>query len=118
MLRALRRLRQPCAAAAAPPPPQQQRRNAATLSYEVVTSHGAAAPTPDAPLRTAYLLHGLLGQGRNWRMFGRRLLAAAAAAGAPDWRLLLVDLRNHGQSAMRCVLAPCFALRCCNAGAA
>lgn len=36
------------------------------------------------------VLHGLLGQGRNWASLARRL--------ARGRRLLLVDLRNHGRS--------------------
>ncbi len=36
------------------------------------------------------VLHGLLGQGRNWAGVGRRL--------ARNRRVLLVDLRNHGRS--------------------
>ena len=47
---------------------------------------------PDAP-RLAVICHGILGSGRNWRSFARRLVSAA-----PAWRLALVDLRNHGDS--------------------
>lgn len=36
------------------------------------------------------ILHGLLGQGRNWSALGKRLAARR--------RVLLVDLRNHGRS--------------------
>lgn len=43
--------------------------------------------------RVAFLLHGILGSGRNWRSFARRL-----AASAPSWSFVLVDLRNHGDS--------------------
>ena len=39
------------------------------------------------------VLHGILGAGRNWRAFARRLVAVR-----PGLRLLLVDLRNHGDS--------------------
>ncbi len=46
----------------------------------------------DAP-HTAWVLHGILGSGNNWRAFARRL-----AARAPGWRLRLIDLRNHGES--------------------
>jgi esterase len=55
------------------------------LSYSVV---GAA----EAP-RTAIVLHGILGSGRNWRMFTRRM-----ADQWPEWRFVLPDLRNHGES--------------------
>jgi pimeloyl-ACP methyl ester carboxylesterase len=36
-------------------------------------------------------LHGLFGQGRNWNTIGKAL--------APDHRVILVDLPNHGRSA-------------------
>lgn len=36
-------------------------------------------------------LHGLFGQGRNWNTIGKAL--------APDHRVVLVDLPNHGRSA-------------------
>lgn len=45
---------------------------------------------PDAP-RTAFLLHGILGSKQNWRVFSRRL-----AQRLPDWRMVTVDHRNHG----------------------
>ena len=73
-------------------------RAAATLAYEEVT-------LDDAPQRTAVMLHGLLGQARNWRTFARRLLEAASAAGAPATRIILPDLRCHGTTALRCACA-------------
>ena len=39
------------------------------------------------------LLHGIYGAGRNWGSVARRLVRAR-----PDWRVVLVDLRSHGQS--------------------
>lgn len=45
------------------------------------------------PSRTAFVLHGILGSARNWQSFARRL-----AAERPEWRFVLVDLRNHGDS--------------------
>jgi pimeloyl-ACP methyl ester carboxylesterase len=45
------------------------------------------------PTRTAFVLHGILGSGRNWRTLARRMARAW-----PDWRFVLVDLRNHGDS--------------------
>lgn len=47
----------------------------------------------DRPRHTAFLLHGILGSGRNWRSFAARL-----AERHPDWRFVLPDLRNHGDS--------------------
>lgn len=61
------------------------------LAFETV-SLGAA------PTRTAWFLHGLLGQGRNWRSFAKRLLEHPGVD-SQAWRLLLVDLRCHGGSA-------------------
>lgn len=46
----------------------------------------------DGP-NTAWILHGILGSGRNWRSFARRLAKAH-----PDWTFVLPDLRNHGQT--------------------
>jgi pimeloyl-ACP methyl ester carboxylesterase len=46
----------------------------------------------DAP-RTALVLHGILGAGRNWRG-----LARAWADAYPDWRFVLADLRCHGDA--------------------
>ena len=46
--------------------------------------------------RTAFLLHGLLGAGRNWRTFAKGL---RERLGAEEWRIVLVDLRGHGGSA-------------------
>ncbi|KQK10944.1 hypothetical protein BRADI_2g57190v3 [Brachypodium distachyon] len=47
---------------------------------------------PDPP--TAVLLHGILGSGKNWGSFAKRL-----AQEFPMWQFLLVDLRCHGESA-------------------
>ncbi|XP_042440182.1 protein ABHD11-like isoform X1 [Zingiber officinale] len=49
---------------------------------------------------TAFVLHGLLGSGRNWRSFSRDL-AAQLQKSSPSrvWRMVLVDIRNHGRSA-------------------
>jgi len=43
--------------------------------------------------RRAFVLHGILGSRGNWRGFSRRLVREH-----PGWRLVLVDLRNHGDS--------------------
>lgn len=56
----------------------------------VVDPRSPAAP----PTRTAFVLHGILGSGRNWRTLARQL-----AGRHPHWRFVLVDLRNHGDSA-------------------
>ncbi|MCB9779350.1 MAG: alpha/beta hydrolase [Alphaproteobacteria bacterium] len=48
---------------------------------------------PDDAPHTVWFLHGILGSGNNWRSFARRLLDDH-----PDWRAVLIDLRNHGDS--------------------
>lgn len=59
-----------------------------SLAVEAPRAPGEAAPT-----RTAFVLHGVLGSARNWLSFMRKL-----APRLPDWRFVLVDLRNHGDS--------------------
>jgi esterase len=58
-----------------------------------VPEHAVVAGADARGDRVAFLLHGILGSGRNWRTFARRL-----AASAPTWSFVLVDLRNHGAS--------------------
>jgi len=45
------------------------------------------------PDRWVMFLHGFLGAGRNWASIGRGLVSAR-----PDWGVVLVDLRLHGDS--------------------
>jgi esterase len=47
---------------------------------------------PDAE-RIAFVLHGILGSAKNWRSTARKLAQAR-----PDFRFVLVDHRNHGDS--------------------
>lgn len=56
-------------------------------AHDIVTAPGAT------PRRMAFLLHGILGSRGNWRGFARALVAQH-----PDWRIVLVDLRGHGES--------------------
>ncbi|EEF32059.1 valacyclovir hydrolase, putative [Ricinus communis] len=66
------------------------RRTLETLAFEEVRS------SPEKPYTsTAFILHGLLGSGRNWRSFSRSLTSSLSS----EWRMVLVDLRNHGKSA-------------------
>ncbi|MBK6939021.1 MAG: alpha/beta hydrolase [Planctomycetes bacterium] len=46
-----------------------------------------------APASTLFLLHGIFGSGRNWRTFATDLAGAL-----PSHRIVVVDLRNHGNS--------------------
>lgn len=61
------------------------------LAQDVVASEasGASAGRP----RTAVILHGILGSKNNWRSFAQKLVDAA-----PGWRVVALDLRNHGES--------------------
>ncbi|MCL7960881.1 MAG: alpha/beta hydrolase [marine benthic group bacterium] len=45
------------------------------------------------PSRWVLFLHGFLGAGRNWASIGRGVVEAR-----PDWGVVLVDLRLHGDS--------------------
>jgi pimeloyl-ACP methyl ester carboxylesterase len=46
------------------------------------------------PIRhEAWICHGILGSAANWRSFARRLVADL-----PGWRVVLIDLRAHGDS--------------------
>jgi pimeloyl-ACP methyl ester carboxylesterase len=45
------------------------------------------------PNRWVLFLHGFLGAGRNWASIGRGLVGVR-----PDWGVVLVDLRLHGDS--------------------
>lgn len=59
----------------------------ADLHHTEITA-GAATPAC-----WMLVLHGIYGSGQNWRTFARKLTARR-----PDWGLVLVDLRKHGQS--------------------
>lgn len=58
-----------------------------------MTLHHEFVGPPDAP-RSIWFVHGILGRGRNWKSFARRLLDSAP----PGWRAVLIDLRGHGDS--------------------
>ena len=68
------------------------------LQFEEVLSPGSPSPSAVQRPRTAFVLHGLLGNARNWRSFAK-LLAERLASGEA-WRLLLIDQRHHGASAV------------------
>lgn len=55
--------------------------------FDVVTAKGAA------PDQVAFVLHGILGSGRNWRTVARRLTQRR-----PNTAFVTIDLRNHGSS--------------------
>lgn len=57
-------------------------------------SHSFVKASPDAePERYIVFLHGILGQGNNWRGIARQLVKER-----PTWGAVLVDLRAHGDS--------------------
>ena len=58
-----------------------------------ILAHTRVAAPGAAPERWLLVLHGIYGSGRNWGTVARRLVEAR-----PEWGVLLVDLRNHGQS--------------------
>jgi pimeloyl-ACP methyl ester carboxylesterase len=60
----------------------------ARLATRPVTAAGAQ------PNRWLGVLHGIYGAGRNWRAVAGELVAAR-----PEWGTLLIDLREHGESA-------------------
>ncbi|EOA24359.1 hypothetical protein CARUB_v10017598mg [Capsella rubella] len=70
-------------------------RSLQTVAYEEVRSSGDGKKNES----TALILHGLLGSGRNWRSFSRSLASSLSVSSASDWKMILVDLRNHGRSA-------------------
>ncbi|XAR64716.1 Protein phosphatase methylesterase-1 [Bertholletia excelsa] len=70
-------------------------RSLETLAFEEMRA------SMDRPYNfTAFVLHGLLGTGRNWRSFSRSLASYLSKySPSSEWRMVLVDLRNHGRSA-------------------
>ncbi|KAK3226899.1 hypothetical protein Dsin_006761 [Dipteronia sinensis] len=78
-----------------PIPGKATTRQLQTLAYEELQ-----ASTDKPHSRTAIFLHGLLGSGRNWRSFSRNLASTLSKTSPSSaWRMVVVDLRNHGRSA-------------------
>ncbi len=75
---------------------QARGHTSSALAYESVVSD---APSASAPPLVGIVLHGLLGSGRNWRSFARRLADSVSAASRRAVHLHLLDMRNHGASA-------------------
>lgn len=69
--------------------------HARVLAHEVHGAPFGSKVDADAS-STIFILHGLLGAGRNWRSFAKQL---RQRLGEQDWRVVLVDLRGHGASA-------------------
>ncbi|KAK0584625.1 hypothetical protein LWI29_016230 [Acer saccharum] len=78
-----------------PNPTKATTRQVQTLAYEELQAF-----TGKPYNRTAIFLHGLLGSGRNWRSFSRNLASTLSRTSPSSaWRMVVVDLRNHGRSA-------------------
>ena len=56
-------------------------------------SHSIVERTDTPTTDVVFILHGILGSGRNWRTVARALTDHQ-----PGWKIVLVDLRNHGKS--------------------
>jgi esterase len=64
-----------------------------TTQEQPILHHTRVVGPDAAPQQWLLMLHGIYGSGRNWGTIARRLVEAR-----PEWGVLLVDLRNHGQS--------------------
>lgn len=60
---------------------------------DFLPAHNVIAAEDAQPTRTAVLMHGILGSKRNWRSFVRQLVRDL-----PDWRFVVPDHRQHGDS--------------------
>lgn len=60
---------------------------------EFLPAFSAISAPGHTPTRRVFLLHGILGSKGNWASFARALVRRR-----PDLLLVLVDLRNHGDS--------------------
>eukprot|EP00898_Chlorokybus_atmophyticus_P003009 jgi/Chlat1/3709/Chrsp251S00806 len=84
---------------------QQAKPQTHRLAYELfpgaLVRWSVQDPASGVAPPTAVLVHGILGKGRNWASFARRLAQAF-----PSWQFLCVDLRCHGESAARSYAAP------------
>ena len=59
----------------------------------VSLAHQIFVTDPGQAQRTAFILHGIWGSGRNWVAMARRL-----AKTYPGWRFVTIDLPAHGES--------------------
>ena len=74
------------------------------MTVPLLHSERVHAPGQE-PGHWAFLLHGIYGAGRNWNAVFRRLVERR-----PEWGVIPVDLRGHGQSP---ALAPPHDLAAC-----
>src|SRR5688500_8745529 len=73
--------------------PSTRRAEQMTTQEQPILHHTRVVGPDATPERWLLVLHGIYGSGRNWGTIARRLVEAR-----PEWGVLLVDLRNHGQS--------------------
>lgn len=67
--------------------------NDAAPAAAPLLSHSRVANEQAEPKQWLVMLHGIYGKGRNWGSIARRLVEER-----PEWGVLLVDLRLHGDS--------------------
>ncbi|KAI5069421.1 hypothetical protein GOP47_0015722 [Adiantum capillus-veneris] len=75
------------------------RRGVATIAHEFVRTGGTDG---GEQRKTGIVIHGLMGAGKNLRTLAKDLLSTVTQRCPPlsrGWELVLVDLRNHGNSA-------------------
>lgn len=62
------------------------------LAHRIV-HQGQLSLAPSPTVKTAYIVHGLLGNSRNWMTLSRQW-----SQQLPNWQFVLVDLPGHGES--------------------
>ncbi len=60
-------------------------------------AHALIAPQGETPTQWMFFVHGIMGQGTNFRGLAKRWVATRLARGQ-RWGAILVDLREHGHS--------------------
>jgi esterase len=70
-----------------PMPRHQPQGPSRVLAHTLLTQPGRS------PQQWLFVLHGMFGAGRNWRTVANQMVQVR-----PDWGVILVDLRMHGDS--------------------
>ncbi|KAH7287397.1 hypothetical protein KP509_32G054200 [Ceratopteris richardii] len=81
-------------------------RGVATLAHEYVKAGGEYG---DEQKKTGIIIHGLMGAGKNLRTLAKDLISTvnqSCTSSSKGWELVLIDLRNHGNSAGLSHLSP------------
>ena len=87
----------PVASPPAPPPPPPVVVSAPPSSVPLAFTEAGASPLQTTTLPPVVILHGLFGAGSNFGSWAKALSESCKEAGAQR-RIMLVDLRNHGDS--------------------